>query len=287
MPRLYNCANCHQRHEAPTGPKCLFTQDGNISDGSSDSDPDISLNKTIISNEKATPVDVESRLDKLENMIFKLSENVMILSDSRSQPARYRSTSTSSTDSSDDRFSHHSSRSRSPSKLDNRFSYEHLFLDEDFRVKNYQDVMLALFKTFRLFLEEGRDISGLVDHGQYLSEKASADVYVAETFVNFDKFTRAVAHRKGPNMFGKISEMDKNRYFSIENYKDVRAFRGKMKVSAGPSKKKSAGICYQFNSESGCQSKACQYHHRCALCDFTGHSAKDCRVIRKKEINNK
>lgn len=68
---------------------------------------------------------------------------------------------------------------------------------------------------------------GLLQHGRYLSEKASADVYVMDAFVGFDKFARSVANRKGPSAFGKISDLNKNRFFSLENYKDVRALKSR------------------------------------------------------------
>lgn len=79
-------------------------------------------------------------------------------------------------------------------------------------------------------MDEGRNISGLVDHGHFVAEKAGANVYVPEASVQYDKYTRNVASRKGPEVFGHLGEMERNRFFSIENYRDVQAFRGRMKI---------------------------------------------------------
>lgn len=285
--RLYNCGRCHTRHPPPTGSKCEKFIPGDVSDVSDDSDdPEVTLNKTVIpaQTQESNSTSMEDRMDNLERMLFKLSDNVMLLSRDSRHVSRHRSSSVSSTDSTSDDH-HHSSRSRSPSKLDTKFSYDAIFLDDDYKVTNFADVMLALFKTFYLFIEEGLDTTGLIAHGHYLAEKAAADVYVSEAFVHFDKYTRALAARKGHEAFGKLSELDRNRYFSIENYRDVRAFRGKMK--AGNGKSKTTGICHRFNSDSGCTNKPCPYTHKCAMCDIFGHSAKDCRVIRKKELPSK
>lgn len=281
MPRVYNCGACNTRHEPPTGSKCPFMDS---QDSSSDSDEDISLNKTVVEKPINKPSS-DDRLDKLENMVFKLSEKLMLFTESGS---RHRSDSVSSTDStSSEKFrqDRHSSRSRSPRKLDLKYCYDQIFMDEDFKVSNFQDVMLALFKTFRLFVEEHRDVSGLIDHGQFLAEKASANVYVADAFVQYDKYTRNLASRKGPEVFGRLTEMERNRYFSIENYRDVQAFRGKLKNSSN--KRKTTGVCYLYNSESGCTNKSCQYSHKCALCDIGGHASKDCRMARKKDNSSR
>lgn len=194
----------------------------------SEDDDEFLLNKTVIEKQIPGKASTDDRLDKLESMILKLSENVMLVSDSY---RCHRSSSLSSVDSTSSDGHRHSSRSRSPSKLDLKYSYDQVFMDEDFKVSNFQDVMLSLFKTFCIFLEEDCDISGLVDHGQFLAEKVSANVYVTDAFVQFDKYTRNVASRKGPEIFDHLSEMERNRYFSLENYRDVQAFRGKMKGS--------------------------------------------------------
>lgn len=66
-------------------------------------------------------------------------------------------------------------------------------MDEDIKVSSFQGVMLALFKTFQMFLADGKDVQGLVDQGLFLSEKAHADVYISDAFVQYDKFTRYLA----------------------------------------------------------------------------------------------
>lgn len=212
------------------------------------------------------------RLDRLEAMMVQLSGNLAQLA-----PPRGRSPTRSqdSSENGDPDRVRRRRKDRSPSKSRDRYSYENIFLDEDFVVKSFEGVMLALFKTCSDFIEEGLDLSGLVEHGQLLAEKATAGVYVPDAFVGYDKFVRALAGRKGPEMFGDTSEIIKGRYFNLENHKDVRALRAKAKSG------QKAGTCRRFNSENGCFSKSCPYVHRCSGCETYGHSVKDCKSSKK------
>lgn len=145
------------------------------------------------------------------------------------------------------------------------------------KISSYAQIMVATFRNLISLYEDGVDIINLLHHGRYMSEKASADVYITEAFTGFDKFARTLANRKGPTAFGKISEMDKNRFFSLENYIEVRAF--KSKISKNQAKK--PGVCRHFNGENGCWARACPYTHKCTSCGVHGHGAADCQSSKR------
>lgn len=121
---------------------------------------------------------IEVRMSRLETMLSNLTENLIRepTQKTEKQP-RARSPSWSSVDSNMDESKKHRRRQRSPSKLPDPLGYEAIFPDEELKVINFEGVMLALFKSLETFIDEGRDINGLIRHGRYLSEKAVADVY--------------------------------------------------------------------------------------------------------------
>lgn len=98
--------------------------------------------------------------------------------------------------------------------------------------------------------EEGEDISGIISHGQYMAEKAAADVYIPDAFTGYDRFVRQVANRKGAKAFSTISELERRRFFNLEHYREVRAFRARNKNQS--SQKQKSGTCRRYNSENGC-----------------------------------
>lgn len=145
---------------------------------------------------------LEDRMTNLESMLSRLTENLLGENtqekekERRPRP-RHRSASWSSVDSNLDSPKRHSHRHRSPSKSTvNILAYEALFAEEDFRIFNFEGVMLDLFKTLKIFREENHDTEGLIRHGRYLTEKAVADVYVPDTFVHFDKYVGSFATKK-------------------------------------------------------------------------------------------
>lgn len=274
------CPRCLTRHTAPTGRNCTlpvnmdFFRDGNQFAPEDDNvvDEEVQLGAVGGAAPALDPV-VGDRLDRLEAMMVQLSGNIAQLAPTRGRsPPR----SPDSDGYGDHDRGHRRRKDRSPSKSRDRYAYENIFLDDDFVVKSFEGVMLALFKTCTDFIEDGLDLSGLIEHGQLLAEKATAGVYVSDAFVGYDKYVRALAGRKGPEMFGDTSEIVKGRYFNLENHKDVRALRGKAKAGGQKS-----GTCRKFNSDVGCLGKGCPYVHRCSGCEVYGHSVKDCKSSRK------
>lgn len=77
--------------------------------------------------------------------------------------------------------------------------------------------------------EDGEDISGILSHGQYMAEKAAANVYIPDAFTGYDRYDRQVASRKGPQSFATISELERSRFYNLENFREVRAFRAQNK----------------------------------------------------------
>lgn len=273
------CPKCLTRHTAPTGRNCNFPvnmdffRDGGrypLDEGLEDEEVQVGAVDPAAPQPDPT---MANRLDRLEAMMVQLSGNLAQMA-----PARSRSPAASSDSDGniDYNRNHRRRRDRSPSKSRDKYAYENIFLDDDFTVKSFEGVMLALFKTCTDFIEDGLDLSGLIEHGQLLAEKATAGVYVADAFVGYDKYVRALAGRKGPEMFGHTSDIVKGRYFNLENHKDVRALRGKAKGNG-----QKPGTCRRFNSDNGCFSKGCPYAHRCSGCEAYGHPIKDCKAAKK------
>lgn len=222
---------------------------------------------------EATITSVEDRLSNLESVMNKISEKLLAPS-AKSRHRRHRSPSWSSSGSEDETAHRSRHHRRSPSKSSSLFSYETLFDDEDIPVKNFEGVTYALFRTIECFLDEDKDISGLVGHGRFLAEKAIADAYTADTFVLFDKFVRAKAGKKGYQTFDSISEQEKSRFFNLENHKEVRALKAKASKQGN---RKSGKTCRRYNGELGCFAHTCNYVHRCANCEEVGHPVRDCK----------
>lgn len=231
--------------------------------------------------ETATGASVEDRLGNLELLMNKLSDKFLTpteLDKPKIHHRRHRSPSWSSSESEDGAARRSRHRRKSPSK--SAFSYETLFDDEDIPVKNFEGVIYALFRTIETFIDEGKDIDGLVDHGRFLAEKAIADAYTPDTFVQFDRFVRAKASKKGFQAFNTISEQEKSRFFSLENHKEVKALKAKASKQGN---RKSGGICRRFNGDLGCFARTCNYLHRCSSCGDPGHPVKDCSATKSEK----
>lgn len=183
-------------------------------------DSDIEIHQSTTADNSS----LEDRMSRLETMLANLTENLIGDSTQKHEPRHHnRLPSGSSVGSNPDDSRKHKRRQRSPSKSPNPLGYETNFPDEEFKVSIFEDVMFALFKSLEIFIDEQRDITRLVRHGRYLSEKAVADV--PDTLVNFDRFIRSLAGRKGYHSFDNISELDKARFFNLEGYKEVRALK--------------------------------------------------------------
>lgn len=291
------CWKCERLHNTPVGKNCSrktptinvpareispadtqpFDEDSDMAVPPGSTIPtDVQLQDSDIeiqvsAKENAT---IEARMSRLETMLANLTENLIGNEKPRSASSKHRSSSRSSVSSCPEESRRHKHRHRSPSKSpSNPLGYDSIFPDEDFKVANFEGVMLALFKSLEMFIDENHDINGLVRHGRFMAEKAVADVYVPETFVNFDRHIRSMASKKGYASFDEVSELDKARFFNLENYKEVRALKTK-----GKQGKKSNGTCRRFNSDQGCYVKSCPYVHRCQFCEVYGHAVKDCRA---------
>lgn len=223
---------------------------------------------------------LEERMTNMEQILGKISDSLMgSTTTERKSRTRHRSSSYSSVESEDQSSIRTLPHRRSPSKSINPLAYETLFPDEDIKISNFDGVMLALFKTIEVFIDEDQDLTWLVRHDRYLAEKSVADVYIPETFVNFDRHIRTLAFCKGYETFEGVSDLDKARFFNLENYREVRALKSKSKQN-----KKSNNTCRHYNGEAGCYAKSCNYVHRCSHCETYGHALKDCKSARADNI---
>lgn len=115
-----------------------------------------------------------------------------------------------------------------------------------------------------------------------MAEKAAAGVYIADSFTGYDRLVRKLASKKGLDAFGKVSELERNRFFNLENHREVRALKARVKSSSGQSKK--SATCRHYNGENGCYARTCNYVHRCAICETPGHPSKECKSTKKDKI---
>lgn len=80
------CRRCQVRHNPPTGRNCSRAGSGDVNPtatSSSDDDLDLTLRNAQDMPGVKEPLNMEQGMDSLEKMIFKLSENVMSLTESR------------------------------------------------------------------------------------------------------------------------------------------------------------------------------------------------------------
>lgn len=242
---------------------------GRVSD-----DPEIIIDAPA--GETEPTLTVEERLGGIDLLMNRLSNKLLASpEENRSRHRRHRSPSWSSSESEDGAARRSRHHRKSPSK--SAFSYETLFGDEEIPVKNFEGVIYALFITIEGFIDDGKDVAGLVSHGRFLAEKAIADAYTPDTFVQFDRFVRAKASKKGFQAFDSISELEKSRFFNLENHKEVKALKAKASKQGN---RKSGGICRRFNGDLGCFARTCHYAHRCDRCGDPGHPAKDCSAAK-------
>lgn len=174
-------------------------------------------------------------------------------------------------------------RKDTPSKYG--YNFDSMCQEEEFQVTSFEKIMVGTFRTLSQMLEDGEDVTGIISHGQYMAEKAAADVYIPDAFTGYDRYVRQVASRKGPKAFASMSELERSRFFNLEYYREVCAFRARNK-SQQPQKQKT-GTCRRYNSDNGCFARNCLYVHRCANCEAIGHLVKDCKSHKKEGSQNK
>lgn len=297
------CWKCQKRHGKPTGLKCkrpapvnevdlgsqhhdqagaAMTGGGPKVPDNQDSFDDITVQMPAAQNGVSQ---LEKRMDSLESMLYKFTENFSPAKGRSDRHGhRHRSVSVSTTSSEERHASSRRKQSKeSPSRY--RYKYDNIFLEEDATIKCFEQVMVATFHTLSELFEEGEDISGIISHGLFMAEKASANVYVSEAFTGYDKYVRRVAEKKGPAGFGIASELERGRYFNLENHKEVRALKNKSGKGLSNNQRPKPGICRRYNGDNGCFARNCQYSHKCSTCEQVGHPARECKVSLKDKSN--
>lgn len=293
-----HCWKCQTRHGKPTGLKCrrvpvtlpkdsppadVEDLDVHVNtaailnrDKSAAADVDFPPTQQVSLDNKSSASDLEKRLDSMENLLYMLTENLWPQRNvGQASGRKHRSPSRSSDGTAVD--PHRSSRRHSSRESPSRYRYnsDNYFREEESQVNSFEAIMVAVFRTISEIYEEGEDIGGILSHGQYMAEKAAANVYISDAFTGYDRYVRQIASKKGPHAFATVSELERSRYFNLENYREVRAFRARNKAQ-GNQKSKSATCCH-YNGEHGCFARSCQYVHRCSSCETVGHSARECK----------
>lgn len=151
---------------------------------------------------------VEKRLDSLESLLYKLTENIWPQAEvTKSDRAWARSPARSSVGSLPESKSQRK-HAQSPSRCN--YAYDTLFQDEDINIISFEHVMIATFRTMQELWDENQNLSGLISHGLFMAEKAAAGVYVADSFTGYDRLVCKKASKKGLEFFGKVSELERN-----------------------------------------------------------------------------
>ena len=163
-------------------------------------------------------------------------------------------------------------------KKKNPFDHQ-AFVKKGEKVSSFEDLMLITFKTMSKLLEIKSDVKGVVSHGQFMSDKASKNVFVDEAFVDYDQDVRNRAGEAGPSAFGTVLQEEVFTHFCLENTKKHRALN---KSTTKQAKGKSDKICLRYN-DAGCVSKSCAYAHKCLSCEGWGHAKKNCGNADKKK----
>lgn len=114
---------------------------------------------------------------------------------------------------------------------------------------------------------------GIVGHGLTIAEKAASGTYIDKVFIAYDSSIRVRAAKKGISAFKNPFNEDLIRHFSLENCEKFESRPGQ-----SSKKRRSSGVCFRFNSDSGCHAKSCNYGHRCSSCNGEGHSVRDCKA---------
>ena len=165
----------------------------------------------------------------------------------------------------------------------------------------------------KLMLKCGDDVSGFIDHTEFISEMASSGVYDIRAIVAYDEAFLEKAREFGPGAFhganthlantklglagtklvmgaqGGATSTGKNSHNYSGNTKNFQggnrnAPSGKpyFGKSEGPKNligwRKTAadrGICFRFSQNMVCE--GCQFKHMCVHCEATKHSMFDCK----------
>lgn len=289
--RLRLCSTCGTKHTKPTGKKCNKAKRP-VSSGkagkskeraapSSDSswETDLGAAHNMRHAEPTKEAGItEDRFTKLETLVNKMAEVVLKEKPLPCLPPKQDFSSDSSTLSSSDssrpprsRFSLASSgrrRSR-PARLFSQTRH----VEKGEQLNTFEGLMVITFRTIIEMLEKGIPVMGIVGHGLTMAEKAASGAYVDKACIAYDSSVRVRAAKKGVMAFTNPVNEDLIRHFSLENSKKFEARAGQ-----NSKKRKSSGVCFRFNSDSGCHAKSCAYGHRCSACNSEGHSVRDCKV---------
>lgn len=185
------CWKCQRKHGKPTGMKCKKTIQSNVlpvddagsksqlGDGQTQNGSDISMDNVPpedLNNKPKSHESVEKRLDSLETLLYKLTENIWPQQDTPQTPtaSRPRSESRSSVGSTPDNR-RHKRHFQSPSRYN--YAYDTLFEDEDINISSFEHVMIATFRTMQDLSEENKDLSGLINLTVYLWPRRPPLVY--------------------------------------------------------------------------------------------------------------
>ena len=168
-------------------------------------------------------------------------------------------------------------------------------------------------KLIKELIHDGEDVSGFVDHMNYISEMASTGIYDIKALVAYDEEMLERARGGGAAAFSGADTHLTNTKLGMAGTKAARGSsgagqpgrssnsnsrpsnRGGQNSRNGDSGKSPAsgwrklaaekGVCFRFSQDIRCD--GCTFKHVCVFCDATSHCMVDCKSNSARASDNK
>lgn len=179
------CWKCSTRHNASTGQYCneKFLEGEEFVESHENAPGDGRTEEVKLCTELGDSVrDLSNRMDNLETLLYKPSEYLS----GRTHNVTSEISGSPSSGCTGSRLCHEKASARNG-----------LFDDEDMKNLTFSQERMLTFCMLMNMHENGQGISGFLKKGRFMSEKAATEVYVMDTFVNYNNFVRVLDIRKG------------------------------------------------------------------------------------------
>ena len=192
-------------------------------------------------------------------------------SDSSSDSARSSSRSSSSWG---DRYS--SPEKKASKKKRSKYSRKHQLKDQK-KVENTMQLVVYLIRLLRRCHKKGKEVGGLIEHLLVMAEKSEKEVYGLESLIGYDDECRELANERGVKSFGKIRPSSVLKFLSYDGTAVAKRQAAQKAVNKKSSPPAAKGVCFSFNTQSGCDGSGCAFKHQCMFCGDSSHGSMSCR----------
>ena len=169
-------------------------------------------------------------------------------------------------------------------------------------------------KLLKDMIKCGDDVTGFVEHMDYISEMASSGIYKVEALVAYDEVMLERARNGGPEVFCGADTHLTNTKLGMAGTRAVRGQgnqgnqgnrRGRYNRSRGVNSNNTGrnygsdgknltgwrklasekGVCFRFSQNMLCD--GCAFKHQCLYCDNVSHCMFDCKSNSARSSDNK